>query len=51
MFNHNSQELKTKIIASICSNFGMDGKFSDFALCVEAAKAKFLRDDLVDPSL
>jgi hypothetical protein len=51
MFKHNTQELKAKMIASICSNFGMDSKFSDFVQCVEAAKAKFLRDDLVDPSL
>jgi hypothetical protein len=50
MFKHNTQELKNKMIASICNYFGMDPKFSDFVLCVEAAKEKFLRDDLVDPN-
>jgi hypothetical protein len=48
MFNHKSQELKTKIIGSICNYFAIDPKFTDFVACVEAAKEKFLRDDLVD---
>jgi hypothetical protein len=51
MFKHETQELKAKMILSICRNFGMDERYSDFVQCVEAAKAKFLRDDLVDPSL
>lgn len=50
MFKHNSQDLKLKIIASICSCFGIDGSFSEFDVCVAAAKEKFLRDDLVDPN-
>lgn len=48
MFKHNSVELQRKIIASICSSFGIAGEFSSFESCVAAAKEKFLRDDLVD---
>jgi hypothetical protein len=50
MFKHNSQDLKTKVITSISSSFGMEPKFTEFDTCVEAAKEKFLRDDLVDPN-
>jgi hypothetical protein len=48
MFKHNSRELKMKIIASICSYFGIQNTFSEFDQCVAAAKEKFLRDDLVE---
>ena len=48
MFKHNSNELKVKVIASICSYFQMDAKYSEFDACVAAAKEKFLRDDIVD---
>ena len=48
MFKHNSQELQRKVIASICSSFGINGDYRDFDSCVAAAKEKFLRDDLVD---
>jgi hypothetical protein len=48
MFKHNSQELQRRIIASVCSSFGIAGEFKDFDSCVAAAKEKFLRDDLVD---
>jgi hypothetical protein len=50
MFKHNSQDLKSKIIASICGYFGIDNRFSEFDVCVVAAKEKFLRDDIVDPN-
>jgi|SRR5579872_1665814 len=48
MFKHNSQELRRKVIASICSTFRISGDFTDFVTCVFAAKEKFLRDDIVD---
>jgi hypothetical protein len=51
MFNHNSIELKKKLIVSICKYFGIDNQFAEFPNCVEAAKAKFLKDDLVDPRI
>jgi hypothetical protein len=51
MFNHQSDGLKSKLISSIAEQFGMqNSQFPDFASSVEAAKAKFLKDDLVDPS-
>lgn len=50
MFKHNSNDLKLKVIASICSYFQINNNFSDFDACVKAAKEKFLKDDLVDPS-
>jgi hypothetical protein len=50
MFNHRSESLKEKLISSITEKFGMqNSEFPDFASSVEAAKQKFLRDDLVDP--
>ncbi len=49
MFKHNSNDIKMKVIASICSYFQIDVKYSEFDQCVAAAKDKFLRDDLVDP--
>ena len=48
MFKHNSQDLKAKLISSICTYFGIDNGFSDFDLCVSAAKEKFLRDDIIE---
>jgi hypothetical protein len=48
VFNHNSNELKAKLIGGICRYFGIDNQFVDFPSCVEAAKAKFIKDDLVD---
>ena len=48
MFNHNSKELKKKLIVSICKYFDISNNFLEFDSCVEAAKAKFLRDDLID---
>ena len=51
MFNHQSDGLKNSLITSIAEQFGMpNDHFPDFASSVEAAKAKFLRDDLVEPS-
>ena len=51
MFNHQSEAIKVKLISSVSEHFGMPNKdFPDFASSVEAAKQKFLRDDLVDPS-
>ena len=48
MFNHNSTDLKKKLIVGICKYFGIDDQYAEFATCVEAAKAKFIKDDLVD---
>ena len=48
MFKHNSDDIKKKIIASICGYFQIEAKYSEFDQCVAAAKEKFLRDDLVD---
>jgi hypothetical protein len=48
MFKHNAQDLQKKMIASICSYFGITGEFSEFDRCVAAAKEKFLRDDIVE---
>ena len=51
MFNHQSDTLKEKLISSITEKFGIqNAHFPDFASSVEAAKLKFLRDDLVDPA-
>ena len=52
MFNHRSETLKAKLISSISEKFGMqNNQFPDFATSVEAAKQKFLRDDIVDSSI
>ncbi len=48
MFKHNSTDLKKKLIGGICKYFEIDNQFTEFANCVEAAKAKFIKDDLVD---
>jgi hypothetical protein len=51
MFNHQSEGIKTNLIMSIAQQFGMpNDQFPDFASSVEAAKVKFLKDDLVEPS-
>jgi len=50
MFKHNSDDLRVKLIAGICSYFEMSNNFSDLESCVRAAKEKFLKDDLVDPN-
>jgi hypothetical protein len=51
MFNHNSNTLRTKLISVISEHFGLppENRSTDFSQCVNAAKAKFLSDDLVDP--
>ncbi len=51
MFNHQSETLKTNLITSIVRQFGMPNvHFDDFASSVEAAKVKFLKDDIVESS-
>ena len=51
MFNHNSNMLKSKLIASIGQQFNLGGAaFSDLGTCVKAAKEQFLKDDLAERS-
>ena len=48
MFNHNSADLKKKLISGVCKYFDIENQYSEFDNCVQAAKAKFLQDDLID---
>jgi hypothetical protein len=51
MFNHKSQLLQEKLIAKIRLNFSIeDQETNDLVDCVNAAKSKFLKDDLTEKS-